>query len=100
MGILGPTQPYLALMVSVPVARFFFCQKTGKKTLVNCKDQLHLDPAGPGQLSVHAGHGGRVQVPGDEDRGEADLPGDLRPPDRPVHGSGALGLVILCPLDK
>ena len=27
MGILGPTQPYLALMVSVPVARFFFVRK-------------------------------------------------------------------------
>ena len=24
MGILGPTQPYLALMVAVPVARFVF----------------------------------------------------------------------------
>ena len=64
------------------------------------KYQLHLDPAGPGQLSVHAGHGGRVQVPGDEAGGEADLPGHLRPPDRPFYGSGALGFIILRPLDK
>ena len=30
MGILGPTQPYLALLVSVPVARFYFVRKQEK----------------------------------------------------------------------
>ena len=30
MGILGPTQPYLALMVSVPVARFFLSENRSK----------------------------------------------------------------------
>ena len=33
MGILGPTQPYLALMVAVPVARFVF----------QCQNLEHID---------------------------------------------------------
>ena len=64
------------------------------------KDQLDLDAAGAGELPLDPGHGGGVQVPGDQARGEAHLPRLLRPPDRPLHGPRALGLVLLHPLDK
>ena len=68
--------------------------------LFTFQDQFHLDAACPGELPVHPGDGGGVQVAGEAPGGEVDLPGLLRPRHWPLHGSGALGLVILRPLIK